>query len=431
MNLRRLSARSPGFAEELQALTRFEASQDEAVEASVRAILADVRKRGDAAVLEYARRFDRVQANSVAELEVPREALRSSFDSLAPKQASALAEAAERIRRFHERQLAQSWDYTEEDGTVLGQRVTALDRVGLYVPGGKAAYPSSVLMNAIPARVAGVRELVMASPTPPGEANALVLGAAHLAGVDRVFAIGGAQAIATLAYGTLTVPRVDKIVGPGNAYVAAAKRRVFGAVGIDMLAGPSEILVICDGRTDPDWVALDLFSQAEHDELAQAILLSPDARFLDAVQASVAKLLPQMPRRAVIEAALAARGALIEVRDLAEACDVANRIAPEHLELSVEDPQALLPKLRHAGAIFLGPWSSEALGDYCAGPNHVLPTAGTARFSSPLGVYDFQKRSSVIGVSRAGAARLGRIAATLAEGEGLPAHALAARARFE
>ena len=431
MNLRRLSACSPGFAEELQALTRFETSQDEALEASVRAILADVRKRGDAAVLEYARRFDRVQANSVSELEVPREALRSSFDSLAPKQANALAEAAERIRRFHERQLAQSWDYNEEDGTVLGQRVTALDRVGLYVPGGKAAYPSSVLMNAIPARVAGVRELVMASPTPPGEANALVLGAAHLAGVDRVFAIGGAQAIATLAYGTLTVPRVDKIVGPGNAYVAAAKRLVFGAVGIDMLAGPSEILVICDGRTDPDWVALDLFSQAEHDELAQAILLSPDARFLDAVQASVAKLLPQMPRRAVIEAALAARGALIEVRDLAEACDVANRIAPEHLELSVEDPQVLLPKLRHAGAIFLGPWSSEAVGDYCAGPNHVLPTAGTARFSSPLGVYDFQKRSSVIGVSRAGAARLGRIAATLAEGEGLPAHALAARARFE
>ena len=333
MKLRRLSTRSPTFDQDLQALTRFEAAQDDKVEASVRAILADVRSRGDSAVLEYAQRFDRTPVQSVAQLEVPPQALRAAFDSLAPEQASALSEAADRIRRFHERQLAQSWEYTDADGTLLGQRVTALDRVGLYVPGGTAAYPSSVLMNALPARIAGVRELVMASPTPPGESNALVLAAAHLAGVDRVFAIGGAQAVAALAYGTGTVPRVDKIVGPGNAYVAAAKRQVFGTVGIDMIAGPSEILVICDGRTDPDWVALDLFSQAEHDEVAQAILLSPDARFLDAVQASAVRLLPDMPRRTVIEASLAARGAFIEVRDLAEACDVANRIAPEHLEL--------------------------------------------------------------------------------------------------
>jgi histidinol dehydrogenase len=431
MKLRRLSTRSVGFDAELQALTRFEASQDEAVETAVRAIVADVRKRGDAALLEFARRFDRTTHRSVAELEVPGAALKAAFDALAPEQASALAEAADRIRRFHERQVAQSWEYTDADGTLLGQRVTALDRVGLYVPGGKAAYPSSVLMNALPARVAGVRELIMTSPTPPGESNSLVLAAAHLAGVDRVFAVGGAQAVAALAYGTGMVPRVDKIVGPGNAYVAAAKRQVFGAVGIDMLAGPSEILVICDGRTDPDWVALDLFSQAEHDEIAQAILASPDARFLDSVESSAARLLPQMPRRSVIEASLTARGALIEVRDLAEACEVANRIAPEHLELSVDDPQGLLPLLRHAGAIFLGPWSSEAIGDYCAGPNHVLPTSGTARFSSPLGVYDFQKRTSVIGVSASGARRLGRVAQTLAEGEGLPAHAQAARARFQ
>lgn len=430
MKLRRLSTRAAGFEQELEALTRFEAAQDDAVEASVRAIVADVRRRGDAALLEYARRFDRVTVDLVAELEVGRDALGSAYDSLAPKQAAALTEAAERIRRFHERQLLQSWQYTEADGTLLGQKVTALDRIGLYVPGGKAAYPSSVLMNALPARVAGVRELIMTSPTPPGESNALVRAAAHIAGVDRMFELGGAQAIAALAYGTETVPRVDKIVGPGNAYVAAAKRQVFGSVGIDMLAGPSEILVICDGRTAPDWVALDLFSQAEHDELAQAILLSPDASFLDAVEASVARLLPEMARRGVIEASLAGRGALIEVRDLAEACEVANRIAPEHLELSVAEPQELLPMLRNAGAIFLGPWSSEAVGDYCAGPNHVLPTSGTARFSSPLGVYDFQKRTSLIGVTRGGAGRLGRIAETLAEGEGLPAHARAARARF-
>jgi len=430
MKLRRLSTRSAGFDAALDALTRYEAAQDEAVESAARAIIGAVRARGDEALLEYARRFDRAQANAVSDLELGKPTMKAAFEALPAEQMNALSEAAERIRRFHERQLAASWDYTEEDGTVLGQRVTPLDRVGIYVPGGKASYPSSVLMNALPARVAGVRELIMASPTPPGEGNTLVLAAAHVAGVDRVFAIGGAQAIAALAYGTDTVPRVDKIVGPGNAYVAAAKRQVFGAVGIDMIAGPSEILVICDGKTDPEWVALDLFSQAEHDEVAQAILLSPDAAFLDSVQEAVTRLLPQMPRRAVIEASLAARGALIEVRDLDDACAVANRIAPEHLELSVEDPQALLSQLRHSGAIFLGRWSSEAIGDYCAGPNHVLPTAGTARFSSPLGVYDFQKRSSVIGVSREGAQRLGRIAATLAEGEGLQAHARSASARI-
>jgi histidinol dehydrogenase len=430
MKLRRLSTRAASFDSELAALTRYEAVEDSAVESAVRAIVADVRDRGDAAVLEYTRRFDRVEANSVSALEVPRAALESALASLPAPQVEALREAAARVRRYHERQVAASWQYSEEDGTLLGQQVTALDRVGLYVPGGKAAYPSSVLMNALPAKVAGVRELVMASPAPPGEGNALVLAAAQLAGVDRVFAIGGAQAIAALAYGTESVPRVDKIVGPGNAYVAAAKRQVFGAVGIDMIAGPSEILVICDGCTDPEWIAMDLFAQAEHDELAQAMLLSPDAGFLDAVEAAARRLLPQMARRAVIEASLAARGALIETRDLDEACEVANRVAPEHLELSVEDPHALLPKLRHAGAIFLGPWSSEAVGDYCAGPNHVLPTSGTARFSSPLGVYDFQKRTSLIGVSRDGAARLGRIAAVLAEGEGLPAHARSASLRF-
>ena len=429
MKLRRLSTRAARFDIELDALTRRDAAQDEAVESTVRAIIADVCARRDAAVLEYTNRFDGVDARSVAQLEVESDDLKAALDSLPRNQTEALREAAARIRRYHERQTAESWQYTEEDGTLLGQQVTALERVGLYVPGGKAAYPSSVLMNAVPAKVAGVRELVMVSPAPLGERNALVLAAAHLAGVDRVFAIGGAQAVAALAYGTETVPRVDKIVGPGNAYVAAAKRQVFGAVGIDMIAGPSEIMVICDGRTDPDWIAMDLFSQAEHDELAQAILVSPEPAFLDAVEAAVARLLPQEPRRAVIEASLAARGALIESRNLEEACEVANRVAPEHLELSVEDPQGLLPRLRHAGAIFLGRWSSEALGDYCAGPNHVLPTSGTARFSSPLGVYDFQKRTSLIGVSRAGAATLGRIAATLAQGEGLPAHARSAEYR--
>ncbi|HMA89925.1 MAG TPA: histidinol dehydrogenase [Burkholderiales bacterium] len=431
MKLRRLDSRAPGFDAGLARLTRFEAAQDEAVEAAVRAIVAEVRSRGDAALLEYTRKFDRVEARSVAELAIPRAELRAALEALPARERAALEEAAARVRRFHEHQLAESWQYREADGTLLGQRVSALGRVGLYVPGGKAAYPSSVLMNAIPARVAGVGELVMVSPTPGGERNALVLAAAALAGVDRVFALGGAQAVAALAYGTESVPAVDKIVGPGNAYVAAAKRQVFGQVGIDMIAGPSEILVISDGSTPPDWLAMDLFAQAEHDELAQAILLSPSARHLDEVEQAIARLLPAMPRRAVIEASLGARGALVATRDLDEACALANRIAPEHLELSVAEPEAWLPKLRNAGAIFLGRWSSEAVGDYCAGPNHVLPTAGTARFSSPLGVYDFQKRSSLIGVSREGAAALGRIAATLAEGEGLAAHARSAELRFK
>ncbi|HUJ88448.1 MAG TPA: histidinol dehydrogenase [Burkholderiales bacterium] len=431
MKLRRLSSREPGFDAALATLTRYEAAQDDAIESSVRAIIKDVRARGDAALIEYTLRFDRMQAASVAALEIPRAELEAALAALPEARARALREAAARVRRYHERQLAQSWQYVEADGTLLGQRVTPLERVGLYVPGGKAAYPSSVLMNAIPARVAGVRELIMVSPTPGGEKNALVLAAAALAGVDRVFALGGAQAVAALAYGSASVPRVDKIVGPGNAYVAAAKRQVFGQVGIDMIAGPSEILVIGDGSTPPDWVALDLFSQAEHDELAQALLLSPSAEYLDAVQSSAEGLIAQMPRRAVIEASLAARGALVLTRDLDEACALANRVAPEHLELSVAEPQAWLPKLNNAGAIFLGRWSSEAVGDYCAGPNHVLPTAGTARFSSPLGVYDFQKRTSLIGVSRAGAETLGRLAATLAEGEGLSAHARSAEARFK
>jgi histidinol dehydrogenase len=430
MKLRRLSTAAPGFAEALAALTRYEAAQDEAVEAAVRDIVAQVRSRGDAAVLELTRRFDRLEASSISELEVPRAALDAALGALPGAEGRALREAAVRVRAFHERQRAQSWEYVERDGTLLGQLVSPLDRVGIYVPGGKAAYPSTVLMNAIPAKVAGVREIVMVCPTPGGERNPLVLAAAALAGVDRVLSIGGAQAVAALAYGTQSIAAVDKIVGPGNAYVAAAKRQVFGTVGIDMIAGPSEILVLCDGRTPADWVAMDLFSQAEHDELAQAILVSPDAAYLDAVEAAVARLLPAMPRRELIAASLAGRGALIQARDLDDACEVANRIAPEHLELSVEDPQALLPKLRHAGAVFLGRYTSEAIGDYCAGPNHVLPTSGTARFSSPLGVYDFQKRTSLIGVSREGAATLGRIAATLARGEGLPAHARSAECRI-
>jgi len=427
MKLRRLQTTDGGFDAALEALTRYEAAQDDEVEATVRAIIADVRKRGDAAVLEYTRKFDRLQAKSMAELIVPRAMLEAALAALPAAQRDALTQAAARVRRFHERQLAQSWEFTDAEGTRLGQRVTPLARVGVYVPGGKAAYPSTVLMNVIPAQVAGVGEIVMVSPN----AAPLALAAAALAGVHKVISIGGAQAVAALAYGTETVPRVDKIVGPGNAYVAAAKRQVFGQVGIDMIAGPSEILVVGDGSTPADWVAMDLFAQAEHDELAQSILLSPDARYLDAVEASMTKLLPALPRRNVIEASLAARGALILTRSLDEACALADRIAPEHLELAVEDPDALLPKLRHAGAIFLGRWSSEAVGDYCAGPNHVLPTAGTARFSSPLGVYDFQKRSSVIGVSEAGAHTLGRVAATLAEGEGLQAHAAAAAMRFK
>lgn len=427
MKLRRLSTRDAGFDAQLEALTRYEATQDPAVQATVRAIIADVRARGDAAVLEYTRRFDRVTASSLSELEIGKEKLEASLRTVPSQQALALRSAAERIKRFHEKQVQESWEYTERDGTRLGQRVTALDRVGLYVPGGKAAYPSSVLMNALPAKVAGVRELIMVSPN----SSPLVLAAAALAGVDRVFAIGGAQAVAALAYGTKSLPRVDKIVGPGNAYVAEAKRQVFGQVGIDMVAGPSEILVICDGKTPADWVAMDLFSQAEHDEDAQALLLSPESSFLGAVEQAIEKLLPQMPRKDVIAKSLAARGALILTRDLDEACALSARIAPEHLELSVADPDAWLPKLGAAGAIFLGRWSSEAIGDYCAGPNHVLPTAGTARFSSPLGVYDFQKRTSVIGVSEASAVALGKIAKTLAEGEGLTAHARSAEMRFE
>jgi histidinol dehydrogenase len=431
MKLRRLRARDAGFDAALEALTRYEAAQDDAVEAAARAIIAEVRARGDAALLEYTARFDRLEAPSMAALELGRDALEAALDAIAPAEADALRAAAGRIRGFHERQRAESWQFADADGTRLGQRVTALERVGIYVPGGKAAYPSSVLMNAIPAKVAGVAEIVMVSPTPGGVRNPLVLAAAALGGVDRMFAIGGAQAVAALAYGTRSVPRVDKIVGPGNAYVAAAKRQVFGQVGIDMIAGPSEILVIGDGSTPAAWVALDLFSQAEHDEMAQAILISPDASHLDAVEAEIGRLLPTLARRDVVTASLAARGALIEARDLDEACTIANRVAPEHLELSVADPQAWLPKLKNAGAIFLGRYSSEAVGDYCAGPNHVLPTAGTARFSSPLGVYDFQKRTSVIEVSRAGAASLGRLAATLARGEGLDAHARSAEARLD
>jgi len=386
---------------------------------AVRRIVADVRARGDAAALEYTKKFDRCNEIKIFE-DFP-------LQDVPADQLQALKAAHERIRRFHERQLQSSWDYTEADGTRLGQRVTPLERVGLYVPGGKAAYPSSVLMNAVPAKVAGVRELVMVSPGP----NPLVLAAAAIAGVDRVISIGGAQAIAALAYGTASVPRVDKIVGPGNVYVAEAKRQVFGQVGIDMVAGPSEILVICDATTPAEWIALDLFSQAEHDESAQALLLSPQKDFLDEVERAIERLLPGMPRRGVIEASLGARGALIEVRDLDEACRLANRVAPEHLELSVRDPDAWLPKLRNAGAGFLGRWSSEAIGDYCAGPNHVLPTAGTARFSSPLGVYDFQKRSSVIGVTERSARTLGELASVLAHGEGLSAHARSAESRFK
>jgi histidinol dehydrogenase len=428
--VRWLSTRQADFEARLEKLLAFEATQDEQIEAAVAGILGDVRAHGDSAVLEYTRRFDGVEAGSVAALELAPQVLSAAAASLPAAQRAALDTAAGRIREFHQRQPLTSWEYTEADGTRLGQRITPLDRVGIYVPGGKAAYPSTVLMNAIPAKVAGVSEIVMTVPTPRGERSDLVLAAAHLSGVDRVFTIGGAQAVAALAYGTESVPRVDKIVGPGNAYVAAAKRRVFGVVGIDMIAGPSEILVICDGKTDPDWVAMDLFSQAEHDELAQAILLSPDAAFIDRVAASIERQLEQMPRRAVIAASLANRGALIETRDLEEACDIANRIAPEHLELSVEEPRRLIERIRHAGAVFLGRYASEALGDYCAGPNHVLPTARTARFSSPLGVYDFQKRTSVIEVSPDGACTLGAVAAELANGEGLPAHARSAQLRI-
>jgi histidinol dehydrogenase len=428
--MRRLSTVDADFDAQLTELLAFEGAQDPKVDEAVAGILADVKARGDAALVEYTRRLDRVGAASARELEIGPEECAKALETLPHAQRAALEAAAERVRAYHERQRAESWSFHDADGNELGQRVTPLDRVGVYVPGGKAAYPSSVIMNVMPAKVAGVKEIVMAVPTPGGERNPLVLAAAALCGVDRLFTIGGAQAVGAMAYGTKTVPAVDKIVGPGNAYVAAAKRRVFGVVGIDMVAGPSEILVVCDGKSDPDWIAMDLFSQAEHDELAQAILVSPDKAFLDAVQMSMVRLLPEMPRRDVISQSLAGRGAMIEARDLEDACEIVNRVAPEHLELSVEDADALLPLIRHAGAIFVGRYASEALGDYCAGPNHVLPTSRTARFSSPLGVYDFQKRSSLIRITREGAAKLGRIASELAHGEGLTAHARSAEYRM-
>lgn len=428
--IKRLATTQDDFSRQLAALLDFETAQNHEVDIAVAGILADVKARGDAAVLEYTARFDRVDASQMAALEMSQEALLAAFERIDDKARTALHSAAERIRAYHAHQVTQSWQYTEQDGTVLGQHITPLDRVGIYVPGGKAAYPSTVLMNAIPAKVAGVGEIIMVVPTPGGERNDLVLAAAHVAGVDRVFTIGGAQAVGALAYGTASIPQVDKITGPGNQYVAAAKRAVFGVVGIDMVAGPSEILVVCDGQTNPDWIAMDLFSQAEHDEIAQSILLCPDAAFIDAVAASIARLLPDMPRRDIISASLGNRGALIKVRDLDEACQIANQIAAEHLELSVAEPWALQAKIRHAGAIFLGRFASESLGDYCAGPNHVLPTSRTARFASPLGVYDFQKRSSLIYVSEAGAQTLGRTASTLAHGEGLTAHAQSAEYRL-
>lgn len=430
IQIRRLASSDPHFQEKLEALLSFEVSLDDEIDRTVVHILNQVKQRGDEALLELTRKLDNPDVTRIDQIELSRDQLQAALESLNASQREALEQAAERIRAYHEKQLAQSWDYVEPDGTRLGQKITPLDRVGLYVPGGKAAYPSSVLMNAIPARVAGVNELIMVTPTPRGEKNPLVLAAAAICEVDRVFAIGGAQAVAALAYGTSTVPRVDKIVGPGNAYVATAKRHVFGKVGIDMLAGPSEILVICDGKTNPDWIAMDLFSQAEHDEQAQSILLCPDETFLDVVAASIARLIDTLPRREVIRASLENRGALIKVRDLQEACAIANQIAPEHLELSVEQPEQWVDSIHHAGAIFIGRYTCEALGDYCAGPNHVLPTSGTARFSSPLGVYDFQKRTSLIQVSAEGASRLGRIASVLAKGEGLGAHAESAELRY-
>ena len=434
LRLRALSTVEPGFDAALARLLAFTPAADEAIEATVAAILADVQERGDAAVLDCTRRFDGVDAASVAALEIGAAELQTALAGLSVAQRQALEAAAARVRDFHERQLdavGRGWSYRDADGSLLGQKVTPIERVGIYVPGGKAAYPSSVLMNALPAKVAGVDEIVMVVPTPRGERNALVLAAAAIAGVDRVFAIGGAQAIAALAYGTATIPAVHKITGPGNAYVASAKRRVFGTVGIDMIAGPSEILVLADGSTPADWVAMDLFSQAEHDELAQSILLCPDADYIDAVRAAIQRMLPEMPRQDIIRASLEGRGALVLTRSMDESCAISNRIAPEHLEISAREPQRWEPLLRHAGAIFLGAFTSESLGDYCAGPNHVLPTAGTARFSSPLGVYDFQKRTSLIEVSEQGARTLGPIAVELATGEGLQAHARAASMRLE
>ena len=430
----RLSTADANFEHDFAQRLHWSADTDAAIEQRVADILADVQARGDAAVLEYTARFDGLAVDSMAALELNQAELKAAFDSLSDVQKHALESAAQRVRSYHEVQKkanGESWSYRDEDGTLLGQKVTPLDRVGIYVPGGKAAYPSSVLMNAIPAHVAGVPEIIMVVPTPKGEKNALVLAAAYVAGVHRAFTVGGAQAVAALAYGTATVPKVDKITGPGNAYVASAKKRVFGLVGIDMIAGPSEILVLADGTTPPDWVAMDLFSQAEHDELAQSILLCPDAAYIDAVQASIDRLLPEMPRKDIIAKSLNDRGALILTRDMEEACAISNRIAPEHLEVSSNDPHKWEPSLKHAGAIFLGAYTSESLGDYCAGPNHVLPTSGTARFSSPLGVYDFQKRSSIIEVSEAGAQVLGKIAAELAYGEGLQGHARAAEMRLK
>ena len=429
----RLATTDSGFDAALAARLHWSAETDSGVEQAVAGILADVQARGDAAVLEYTRRFD-MEAASVAELELTAAELKSAFEGLPAAQRQALQFAARRVRSYHEAQKkasGESWQYRDEDGTLLGQKVTPIDRVGIYVPGGKAAYPSSVLMNAIPAHVAGVREIIMVVPTPRGEKNPLVLAAAHVAGVTRAFTIGGAQAVAALAYGTETVPPVDKITGPGNAYVASAKRHVFGQVGIDMIAGPSEILVLADGSTPADWVAMDLFSQAEHDELAQSILLCPDAAYIEQVQRAIDRMLPEMPRAEIIAKSLSGRGALIHTRSMEEACEISNRIAPEHLEIASSDPHRWEPLLRHAGAMFLGAYTSESLGDYCAGPNHVLPTSTTARFSSPLGVYDFQKRSSLIEVTEAGAQTLGRVAAELAHGEGLQAHARAAELRLK
>ena len=430
-----LTSQDPGFRETLLSSLSLPMADDEAIDAAVVRILADVKSRGDEAVIALTHQFDRLNVTSVAQLEISRQELKLAYDTLSAEQKSALDVAAQRVRAYHERQKIEagchSWEYEEADGTRLGQKVTPLDRVGIYVPGGKAAYPSSVLMNAIPAKVAGVKEVIMVVPTPDGARNPLVLAAAHLSGVDRVFTIGGAQAVGALAYGTQTIPSVDKIVGPGNAFVAAAKRRVFGLVGIDMIAGPSEILVIADGTSNPDWVAMDLFSQAEHDELAQSILLCPDAQFIEQVQVSINKLLPEMPRRKVIETSLTNRALLIQVEDMSQACEIANAIAAEHLEICAAEPRKWADMIRHAGAIFMGHYTSESLGDYCAGPNHVLPTARTARFSSPLGVYDFIKRSSMIEVSEAGAQTLGAVASTLAHGEGLQAHARAAEMRLK
>jgi len=431
VDIKRLNAAADDFWPRLDALLAWESVSDEAVSGTVREILHAVQRRGDAAVIEYTNRFDRMQATSMADLTLDAAHLDAALAAIPAQQRQALELAAERVRNYHQHQKMESWSYTEADGTLLGQQVTPLDRVGLYVPGGKATYPSSVLMNAIPAHVAGVQEIIMVVPTPDGELNELVLAAARIAGVSRVFTIGGAQAVAALAYGTETIPQVDKIVGPGNIYVATAKAMVFGRVGIDMIAGPSEILVVCDGKTDPDWIAMDLFSQAEHDEDAQAILVSPDTAFLDRVQTSIERLVKEMERRDIIRTSLTTRGALIAVKDMQQAVEVANFIAPEHLELSVEDPQGMAKQIRHAGAIFMGRYTAEAVGDYCAGPNHVLPTSRTARFSSPLGVYDFQKRSSLIMCSAEGASALGKVASVLARGESLTAHARSAEYRIK